>query len=203
MLKQSGNRCIGRRLNRPESKKQGCPNQNLRQCWSFFSTLTVSWWLNGFQRVRLSTRLTICQFWQHCENEFVRNRPSCGRTTRGFCTRITHLPITRYLWSGIWLINALQFSNTRRTRQTVRLFFVSEDKSCFEKDPIWVDGNGKGKNGRSPKGPHQRRLPALLRSMEKTYGKVCGEGRGVYWRGAFECKIIFIIKPFFVTSLVI
>ena len=82
-------------------------------------------------------------------------------------------------------------------------FFVPEDKSCFERDPIWVDGSGKAKNGRSPKGPHQIRLPALLRSMEKTYGKGCGEGRGVYWRGAFESKIIFIIKPFFVTSLVI
>ena len=38
---------------------------------------------------------------------------SCGRTTRGFCTRIT----VQKLWSGIWLINALQCSNTRRTRQ--------------------------------------------------------------------------------------
>ncbi|VVC29582.1 Hypothetical protein CINCED_3A015493 [Cinara cedri] len=36
MLKHSDNRCIGRHPNRPESKKRGCPNQNLRQCRSFF-----------------------------------------------------------------------------------------------------------------------------------------------------------------------
>lgn len=60
-------------------KKQGCQNLNSKPCWSFFSISTASWWLNGFQRVKLWTNNTIWQFWWHCANEFVRNSRRCEK----------------------------------------------------------------------------------------------------------------------------
>ncbi len=48
----------------------------------------------------------------------------------------------------------------------------------------------------APKCSYKRRLPALLWPIENSNGIVYGERRGVHWRRAFHCGVIFYMKLF-------
>ena len=104
------------------------------------------------------------------------------------------LSVKHYLAAkGIPLLKHMPYSPDLAS---CHFFLFPKIKSAFKRNPVRVDGRGEVKIGGAPKCSYKRRLAALLWTVEKTNGTVCGEGRGVHWRRAFNCRIIFKIKLF-------
>ncbi|VVC45696.1 Hypothetical protein CINCED_3A018995 [Cinara cedri] len=127
------------------------------------------------------------RFWQHCANEFVRNGRYCGKTSRGSCTGITHLPITRSVCEA--LFGRLRHSGTRTrvlfTRLgTLRLLLVSGGKVCLIKGIRFESmcEEVKQKSAELPNGLTKTDFRHRLEQWKKRM-KRCAKMGGVYIEG--------------------